>query len=163
VLPAGQPAARLEVEPVKKFIKFIVVTAFVLGGWVLAAASLHVVRAPGKMVFDLIPMRVEFIPKSYITFTDTYVDTTKWTQADVASHSAFKDRLDQAGKGFLLDEAIKTPAPVVYTPPAKSPETFTTSTPATDAPAVKTEAKVETPKADTPKPKSIFDFSGQKK
>jgi hypothetical protein len=114
------------------------------------------------MMFDLIPMRVEFIPKSYITFTDTYVDTTKWTSADVASHSAFKDRLEQAGKGFLLDEAIKTPAPVAYTPPAK---TYTTSTPATDgpAPAVKTEVKVEAPKVETPKPKSIFDFSGEKK
>jgi hypothetical protein len=143
---------------VKKFLKFIVVTAFVLGGWVLAAASLHVVCAPGKMVFDLIPLKVEFIPKSTITFQDTYVDTTKWTSADVASHSAFKDRLEQAGKGFLLEEAIKTPAPVVYTPPAKSPETYTTSTPATDGPAVKTDVKPEAAKS-----KSIFDFSGEKK
>ena len=148
----------------KKFLKFIVVTAFVLGGWVLAAASLHVVRAPGKMVFDLIPLKIEFIPKSTITFHDTYVDTTKWTSADVASHSAFKDRLDQAGKGFLLDEAIKTPAPVVYTPPAKSPETYTTSTSTpTDGPAVKSEVKTESVKTEPAKPKSIFDFSGEKR
>ena len=35
----------------RKFIKFVLIVAFVFGGWALAAASLHVVRAPGTMAW----------------------------------------------------------------------------------------------------------------
>ena len=66
----------------KKLIKFVLVVALMFGGWTLAAASLHLVRAPGTMAFGYIPFKVQLITKNAITFRDTYVDTTKWSVAD---------------------------------------------------------------------------------
>ncbi len=68
---------------------------FLVGGWALAAASLHVVRTPG-----MIPKlgALHFVPKADLTYADTWLDTTKWTSADVENHAALKRRLDEVGK-----------------------------------------------------------------
>src|SRR5438445_5640364 len=103
MLPAGRLSLNLHGGcPVKKILKFAFIVAFVFGGWALAAASLHIVRAPGSMVRGYIPLNVQLIPKNSLTFKDTYVDTTKWSSADVANHPCFVDRLHQADKMDLV-------------------------------------------------------------
>lgn len=131
----------------KKLIKFVFIVSFVFGGWALAAASLHVVRAPGEMgcAKVRVPFNVQLVPKNSLTFKDTYLDTRKWTAADVASHPAFVDRLHQANKLELVKQAMETPAPGQ----AKADGHVLTSVPAPAVPA------------ETPKQPSIFDF-GQK-
>jgi hypothetical protein len=96
---------------VKKILKFAFIVAFVFGGWALAAASLHVVRAPGSMCRGYIPLNVQLIPKNTLTFTDTWVDTTQWSAADVDAHPAFRDRLRQANKLDLIQAAMDKPSP----------------------------------------------------
>lgn len=93
----------------KKLIKFVFVVALVFGGWALAAASLHVVRAPGTMVFGYVPFKVQLITKNAITFRETYVDTTKWSVADAEAHKDFVNRLDQLNKSDLVAHVQATP------------------------------------------------------
>src|SRR4051812_2293191 len=87
---------------VKKLTKFVLVIALMFGGWALAGASLHVVRAPGTMAFGYIPVKVQLITKNAITFRETYVDTTKWTVVDAEAHKDFVNRLDQLNKSDLV-------------------------------------------------------------
>jgi len=129
---------------VKKLTKFVLVVALMFGGWALAAASLHVVRAPGTMAFGYIPFKVQLITKNAITFRETYVDTTKWTVVDAQAHQDFVNRLDQLNKTDL----------VAHVKP--------TTTPAADAhaSAAPTPSKaVEAPKTTEAPQKSIFDFN----
>src|SRR5438445_11825565 len=93
VLRTPQPLRRLAV---KKLFKFAFILAFVFGGWALAAASLHVVRASGSMIYGKVPFTLMLVPKNTLGFTDTYVDTTKWNADDLAAHPAQVDRLRQA-------------------------------------------------------------------
>jgi hypothetical protein len=134
---------------VKKLIKFVFVVSFVFGGWALAAASLHVVRAPGEMgcAKVRIPVNVQLVPKTTLTFKETFVDTRKWTAADVAAHPVFVDRLHQANKLDLVKQAMETPAP--SDAHASAAPTKGAMTPPA-APA--------TPANEQPAPKSIFDF-----
>lgn len=136
----------------KKLIKFVLVVAFVFGGWTLAAASLHVVRAPGSMCRGLIPTRLQIIPKNSLSFKETWIDTTKWTSADVAAHPVFVDRLQEANKMELIKDAMQKPAPSEAQASA-TPTGATLVTPdKTAAPAPKA------PTAPAPAQKSIFDF-----
>jgi hypothetical protein len=128
---------------VKKLMKFVFVLAFVFGGWALAAASLHVVRGPGTMLWGYVPVNVQLVPKTNLTFTDTYVDTTKWSAADVAAHPAFVERLHQANKLDLVKQASDRPAP------AAPAEAQASARSADAAPAPVTTA---------PGQKSIFDY-----
>ena len=132
----------------KKLIKFVLIVAFVFGGWTLAAASLHVVRAPGSMCRGLIPTSVQIIPKNTLSFKDTWVDTTKWNAADVAAHPVFVDRLQQTNKMELIKAAMDKPAPS---------EAQASATPAA-APALPAAPAPEKAPAAPPAPKSIFDF-----
>ncbi|MFI5380027.1 MAG: hypothetical protein ACHRHE_12080 [Tepidisphaerales bacterium] len=78
----------------KKFFRLFVFLLLV-GGWALAAASLHLVRTPGA-----IPKlgMLHVVPKANLTYAQTWLDTTKWTSADLDNHSVFKHRLEDAGK-----------------------------------------------------------------
>ncbi len=143
----------------KKLMKFVLISAIMFGGWALAAASLHVVRAPGTMVYGYVPVNVHVIPKNTLTFKDTYLDTTKWSVADVQSRPTFIDRLHRTGKADLVKQAAETPAPasVTITPPKPvevSAGVHGGNSAATDPKPVA---------ADTKKPSSIFDFSTEKK
>ena len=129
----------------KKLMKFVFVLTFVFGGWALAAASLHVVRGPGTMLWGYVPVNVQLVPKTNLTFNETYVDTTKWSAADVAAHPAFVERLHQANKSDLVKQASERPAPVT---PAAMPA---------QASARATEP-VPAPVTSAPAPKSIFDY-----
>ena len=79
--------------------------SLVLGGWCLAALSLHVVRTPDK---------IGLIPKQRLGFTDTYVDARKWTLSDLPAHAALVERVLQANKaellGYLTDKSRGDPA-----------------------------------------------------
>jgi hypothetical protein len=85
---------------VTKLFKYVFVLALVLGGWVLAAASLHVVRAPSTNQYC--PINIQLVTKHQLCFKDTWVDLTHWTAADVASHPCVVARLEEAGKLKLL-------------------------------------------------------------
>jgi hypothetical protein len=140
---------------VKKVLKFALIVSFVFGGWALAAASLHVVRAPGKMCWGYIPANIQLVPKNALSFRETWVDTTKWSSADVANHPVFVDRLHQANKMELVQQAMNTPSPA---------DTTASAAPQHDAPALSTEpAPTPAPAAPAaptaPPQKSIFDFS----
>jgi hypothetical protein len=156
-----------------KLCKFVFLVAFIFGGWVLAAASLHVVRAPGSILWNKVPLNVQVVPKNTLTFKQTFVDTTKWTVADIKAHPEFVERLHQTNKDELIKEAEGKPDPGQATASAVTPSLSSSATlekhavdpsstptpraaerkttPATAAPA--------TPADEKPKPKSIFDFS----
>ncbi len=78
-----------------------------VGGWALAAASLHVVRTPGAI--PKVGM-VRVVPKANLTYSQTWLDTTKWTSADLDSHAAFKHRLEDAGKTDWLKHLTEASA-----------------------------------------------------
>ena len=68
------------------FVTFLMLIA----GWALAAASLHVVRTAGP-----IPKvgGVALIPKDRLTYRETYVDVTAWTDAQLAEHPSLGRKL----------------------------------------------------------------------
>lgn len=72
--------------------------SFFLGGWALAALSMHVVRTPSK---------VGLIPKDHLGFTDTFVDARTWTIADLPAHPDLVKRVLEADRaelfGYLTD------------------------------------------------------------
>ncbi len=73
----------------KTFIR-IVVLLLLVGGWGLAASSLHLVRTQKD--------RVLLIPKQRLSLSETYVDARNWTLADVANHPAVVQRIIESGK-----------------------------------------------------------------
>ena len=130
----------------KKLLKYTFLLAFIFGGWALAAASLHVVRAPGKMFHDYVPLNVQLVTKNNLTFKDTWVDTTKWSAADVAGHPAVVERLNQTNRLDLVKQAMMTPAPADVTTASAAPS-----------------KTVDVAPTAPPRQNSIFDFSNQKK
>ena len=72
-----------------------------LAGWTLAAGSLHVVRTNNKVIV---------IPKNRIHYKDTYVDVTRWTSDDLATHPAIVERLRQTGKSEVVDRIEEIPS-----------------------------------------------------
>jgi hypothetical protein len=76
----------------------LITLLIVLGGWSLAALSLHVVRTPSG---------VALIPKNDLGVWDTYVDTRHWTLADVTNHAAVCERLIEAGHADLLSHTAQ--------------------------------------------------------
>ena len=71
-----------------KFFFFVLLAA----GWVIAAASLHVVRTPTNL------LTVTILPKDQLTFADTYVDTRTWSANDLSKHPAFVRRVIASNK-----------------------------------------------------------------
>lgn len=157
-----------------KLCKLVFLVAFIFGGWVLAAASLHVVRAPGSILWNKVPLNIQLVPKNTLTFKQTFVDTTKWTVADVKAHPDFVERLHQVNKDDLIKEAEGRPDPAqatasTVTPSLSSSATLEkhavdpSSTPTPRASETQVTPPVSatpaTPTEEKPKPKSIFDFS----
>lgn len=163
----------------KKFLKYVFLLAFVFGGWVLAASSLHVVRAPGADGWGYVTLQVRLVPKNTLTFTDTWVDLTKWNAGDLAAHQNVRERLVQAGKGEWLAEAaarpvpaaptvvqpvapVKTALPVKQDAPTKTDVAAKTDVPAKAAASESNQKPLGTTSgANAPKetrPTSIFDF-----
>ena len=77
----------------------LLVAALLIGGWTLAALSLHVVRSPGNPQWL---GRITLLPKDRITYRQTWVDTTKWTSVDLAKNAAVVERIQGAQKGDVL-------------------------------------------------------------
>ena len=147
-----------------KFVKFVFVVGFIFGGWALAAASLHVVRAPGTMAWGYVPLNVQLIPKNTLTFHETYVDTTKWSVVDATAHPSFVDRLRQANKLDLVKKAMETPAPVSVTVKPATPAATPAAVVAEGGQGGGSATLESKPAASAQKqqPTSIFDFSDQK-
>ena len=89
-----------------KLFKYVCILAFMFGGWALAAASLHVVRAPSTHKYC--PVNLQVVTKERLSYKDTWVDVTRWTAADVSAHPEVVARLEEAGKLKLLDHASTT-------------------------------------------------------
>jgi len=155
-------------KKVFKLFKFVFVVAFIFGGWALAAASLHVVRAPGTMLWNKVPVNVQLVPKNALSFKEIYIDTTKWQQADLDAHPALLERMCPANKQAVIDQVRNSPAPsqaqASNTPPVSS--SLTLQKHAVDpsaAPVVSPDTNVS-PSYTSPtgpekaKEKSIFDF-----
>jgi hypothetical protein len=64
-----------------------------LGGWGLAALSLHVIRTPD---------RIGLIPKDRLGFADTYVDARAWKLDDLSNHPELVKRVLEANKAELF-------------------------------------------------------------
>ena len=120
----------------KTFFRLLML-GVVVGGWVLSAACLHVVRVPGNWpVIGDRPWlgKAVFVTKDRMGFRETYVDARTWTAEEAAKHPAVVQRLLQTGKeGALahvgdraqLSEAVQkaqdaqpaaTGVPVAHTP-----------------------------------------------
>ncbi|HSI32899.1 MAG: hypothetical protein ACAI43_10045 [Phycisphaerae bacterium] len=88
-----------------KVFKYLFLFAFIFGGWALASLSLHVVRTPVPADKpSWLPVWVELVPKSHMTFSQTWVDATKWTANDLAVNADIAARLYPATR----DGVVKT-------------------------------------------------------
>jgi hypothetical protein len=123
--------APAEAIQMKKLFRLIVLVLF-LGGWAVAALSLHVVRDGQRIVV---------IPKERLDYHDIYVDTSKWTLDDVAKHPAVVARLIATGKADVLQhvdpkstgDALTN---ALQTAIEKGPQTQPTTQPAANSKAV---------------------------
>src|SRR5688500_14977088 len=88
-----------EARRVMKTLFRFFVLVLLIGGWGLAALSVHVVRTPGE-----IPVTV--VTKDRLGIRDIYVDTTKWTMDDVPKHPAVVERLIESGKAETLKHVV---------------------------------------------------------
>lgn len=95
----------------------IFVLLLLLGGWALAAASLHLVRTTGPVpwVGNLILM-----PKDHLGYRETYADARNWTPADLASHPAIINRLQELRRTDVLDRIERVPVRITQ-PSATQP------------------------------------------
>lgn len=135
-----------------KMLFRLVLLGLMLGGWVLSAAALHVVRTP-TVLFKV-------FTKNELSFNETYIDARQWTLPDVGAHPKVVRRLVELGKAdtlaFLVDTKNGDLNTQLLEAAAKGP-------PAPPAPA-----PAKTTKADAAKPgnaaasgkekASIFDF-----
>lgn len=105
------------------------------GGWTLAAASLHVVRSPGKPEWL---GKFTVVPKDKITFRDTWVDTTHWNWVDRTAHPGVESRLKELDKLGVLEHVKKEELSCCPAPKAevveKSPPVEKTASKVDEAP-----------------------------
>jgi len=82
----------------KSIFRFVF-TLLLLIGWSLAAGALHVVWTGDSPII---------IPKHRMSFTDTYVDVSKWTGPDdVSKHAVVCRRLIATDKTDCLSKLFK--------------------------------------------------------
>jgi hypothetical protein len=91
----------------------LLVAAMLVGGWGLAALSLHVVRSPGSPQWL---GRITLLPKDRITWRQTWVDTTKWTSVDLVRNAAVVERIHKAQKDNVLRHVSGAVEPVAPSP-----------------------------------------------
>ena len=75
----------------------LVIFVLLVGGWALAASSLHVVRTDGTGSREFI-----IVPKNRMGIEDTYVDTRTWTLDDVPNHKSVVGRMIQTEKYMAI-------------------------------------------------------------
>ncbi|HEV2293955.1 MAG TPA: hypothetical protein VGR35_08865 [Tepidisphaeraceae bacterium] len=74
----------------------LIVFVLLVGGWGLAAMSLHIVRTPTASREFII------VPKNRIGIQDTYVDTRAWTLNDASNHPGVVKRMIDTDKYMAL-------------------------------------------------------------
>src|SRR5271154_6553400 len=72
-----------------------------LGGWIVAALCVHVIRTPDPS--DPKQSKLVVLPKDRIGVTDTYIDARPWTMADVPNHARLVLRMLDAGMADQLN------------------------------------------------------------
>jgi len=81
----------------------LVVLLLLVGGWALAAAAVHVVRAPGDLPYV---GHIAVLPKEQLSFRQIYVDTTAWTAQDLAARADFAAHLQQVQRADLIQHVM---------------------------------------------------------
>jgi len=105
-----------------------VMLVLLVGGWALASAAVHVIRAPGQSL----PI---FITKDHLGYKDTYVDTRAWTINDDRAHPAVVLRLIHLGQADVLAHTVNSngvPVEAQLLAIVGSPNTTTSGAAATD-------------------------------
>jgi len=115
----------------------LLVFLLLVGGWGLAATSLHVVRTSQS------PREFVIVPKNRLGIADTYVDTRTWTLDDVPNHKALVGRMIETEKYMaiahvtgetepaevqqrLADALMRTPQPAAKVETTTAPASPTT-------------------------------------
>ncbi len=83
----------------------LIVFLLLVGGWGLAAMSLHIVRTPTASREFIV------VPKNRIGFHDTYVDTRGWTIDDVPNHKGVVGRMIDTEKYMAIAHVTGETAP----------------------------------------------------
>lgn len=112
---------------VKSFLKTLFIL-FCLGGWALAAATLHVVRTPDGTI--------GIIPKNHLSLYDTYVDVRAWTAKDLTGHEELLKRLQAADKLHWIKHLV----PEGYSPSVWISDFLSSGNPAASQPAGRVKA-----------------------
>ncbi|MEM1012726.1 MAG: hypothetical protein AAGI46_10975 [Planctomycetota bacterium] len=93
-----------------------IVGTLLLGGWILAAAAVHVVvidGPPGTSVDGPLKgwpeWRLVIVPKQRLGVSWTYVDTRSWSADDADEHEILLARLESAGKDELVERLRSLP------------------------------------------------------
>ena len=81
----------------KTLFRLLIVILF-LGGWALAALSLHVVLAKEEQIV--------LIPKQRLSLSDTYVDARAWTLEEAVNHPSLVRRIVQSGKAPIFSYVV---------------------------------------------------------
>jgi hypothetical protein len=80
----------------KTFIRGVTL-GLIVSGWSVAAASIHVIVTPG---------RIMVIPKDRLGFQDTYVDARNWKPDDLREHTDVVARLIHLDRSDVLAYAV---------------------------------------------------------
>jgi hypothetical protein len=77
----------------------LTVLGLLVGGWAVAASTLHVVRNGD---------RVNVLTKEKLGIRDTYVNAANWSANDVAAHPIIAKRLIATGKADVLSKSFES-------------------------------------------------------
>jgi hypothetical protein len=86
------------------FVRWIlrgVIVLLAVGGWLLAAAAVHVVILPVATASEADvadDWRLVVLPKQRLSFYDTYIDARAWTPADAEEHADLLARVAKSGQ-----------------------------------------------------------------
>ena len=83
-----------------KSVMRLVVFAFMIGGWAIAALCIHVVRTPNPA--DPQQSNLVVIPKERLGIHETYVDARTWKMSDVLDHRQLVLSMVYAGQARQL-------------------------------------------------------------
>jgi hypothetical protein len=145
----GREGGRAAMKNLFRLLVFLLL----VGGWGLAATSLHLVRTPATASREFI-----VVPKTRLGFADTYVDTRAWTIDDVPHHKGVVDRMIDTEKYMAIAHVTGESEPaevqerladaLLREPQPKVEATTTTTT----APAKKSSGKTPASKTSKRKP-----------
>jgi hypothetical protein len=136
-------------KTIRRIFRLLVIVTW-LGGWVLAASALYIVRTPGTGGRP----NLTIVPKDHLGFANTFTDVRNWSLADAHHHRAVVEQMIHSGKADQLAhigtidqlQAANEPVPAW----TDHPTTLT-------APPIKSSAAPATDSKTSSEKRSIFD------